>query len=427
MADDDQTERDTVPLPDAENPAPEVPPAHGHLIDASATGDAGAARPIASPFQIAPPGAAADADDADDADVDSIAVTSSRTAGGAVPDDEVDLDVPDRRGPVPADPRARTVRLSPVGASGRSKGLIAAAVAGVLVVGGAVAATVGGGSGKGQDKSAAPTAGLIGQQVSSGDDNGGGYASSAASGSPWVWQTGQSTAKYPGATTGSPSAPGAPKPTGSSSVPGTPQSSGPGMPQRSSSAPGVPSAPVPPPASSSAGGPVTPPSGPPPATVTLVTGPGCPSLPGGGYDAVGSGSGSGWGSNSSGGWGGCKGSMQSMPLSGDANNAGNRALWSFGSGTAGFASCAVSVYVPWDGKATDTGGTAAEYQVSEGAADTYVTSFTVNQNTTHGQWVPLGTVNVGGNTVKLRLLDHGVDFPTAWRYGISAAELQCTA
>ncbi|MEY9859159.1 hypothetical protein ABH935_004786 [Catenulispora sp. GAS73] len=427
MADDDQTERDTVPLPDAENPAPEVPPAHGHLIGASATSGPGATRPIASPFQIAPPGADADADDvADDADVDSIAVTSSRTGGEAVPDDDVELEVPDNRSRLPADPRARTVRLSPVGASGRSKGLIAAAVAGVLVVGGAVAATVGGSSGKASDKSAAPTAGLIGEQVSGSGD--GGYASSSASGSPWVWQTGQSTAKYPGATTGSTSAPGAPKPTGSSSVHGTTQSSGPGMPQRSSSASGVPSAPVPP-VSSSAGGPVAPPSGPPSATVTLVAGPGCPGLPGGGYDAVGSGSGSGWSDNSSGGWSsdGCNGKMQSMPMTGDSSNGSNRALWSFGSGTAGFASCAVSVYVPWDGKATDTGGTAAEYQVSEGAADTYVTSFTVNQNTTHGQWVPLGTVNVGGNTVKLRLLDHGVDFPTAWRYGISAAKLQCTA
>lgn len=420
MADDDQTERDTVPLPDAENPAPVVPPAaQGHLIDASATGDTGTARPMASPFQIAPPGG--------DADVDSIAVTSSRTEGEPAPDDDVELEIPDNRSPLPPDPRARTVRLSPVGASGRSKGLIAAAIAGVLVVGGAVAATVGGGSGKSPDKSAAPTAGLIGEQVSSSGD--GGYASSSSSASPWVWQTGQSTAKYPGATTGSTSVPGAPKPTGGASGPGATQSSGPGMPQRSASASGVPSAPVPPPVSSSAGGPVTPPSGPPPATVTLVAGPGCPGLPGGGYDAVGSGSGSGWGDNSSGGWGGdgCGGKMQSMPLSGDASNKSNRALWSFGSGTAGFASCAVSVYVPWDGKAVDTGGTAAEYQVSEGAADTYVTSFTVNQNTTHGQWVPLGTVNIGGNTVKLRLLDHGIDFPTAWRYGISAAKVQCTA
>ena len=429
MADDDQTERDTVPLPDAENPAPEVPPAHGHLIDASATGDAGAARPIASPFQIAPPGGAADdADHADHAgaasaaDVDSIAVTSSRTGGEAVPDDEVDLDIPDHRGPVPADPRARTVRLSPVGASGRSKGLIAAAVVGVLVVGGAVAATVGGSSGKAPNKSAAPTAGLIGEQVSSSGD--GGYASSSASGSPWVWQTGQSTAKYPGATTASTSAPGAPKPTGGSSVPGSAQSSGPGMPQRSSSAPGVPSAPLPP-ASSSAGGPVAPPSAP-PATVTIVAGPGCAKPAGGGYDASGSGADSGWGGNGSGGWGGdgCNGSMQSMPMTGDSTNGSNRAVWSFGSGTAGFASCSVSVYVPWDGKATDTGGTAAEYQVSAGAS---VTSFTVNQNATHGQWVPLGPVAVGGNTVTLRLLDHGIDYPAGWRYGISAAKLQCTA
>jgi len=420
MADDDQTERDTVPLPDAENPAPEVPPAaQGHLIDASATGDTGAARPIASPFQIAPPGG--------DADVDSIAVTSSRTGGEAAPDDEVDLEIPDNRSPLPADPRARTVRLSPVGASGRSKGLIAAAVAGVLVVGGAVAATVGGGSGKSPDKSAAPTAGLIGEQVSSSGDSG--YASSSASGSPWVWQTGQSTAKYPGPTTGSTAAPGAPKPTGGASVPGTTQSSAPGMPQRSASTPGVPSAPVPrPPSSSSAGGPVAPPSAT-AATVTIVAGPGCPKPAGGGYSADGSGASSGWGSNGSGGWGGdgCNGSMQSMPMTGDSSNSSNHAVWSFGSGTAGFASCAVSIYVPWDGKATDTGGTAAEYQVSEGAAGTYVTSFTVNQNTTHGQWVPLGTVAVGGNTVTLRLLDHGIDYPAGWRYGIAAAKLQCTA
>ncbi|WP_194921708.1 hypothetical protein [Catenulispora rubra] len=405
MADDDQTERDTVPLPDAENPAPEVPPAHGHLIAASATSGPGAARPIASPFQIAPP-------PGDDADVDSIAVTSSRTGSEAAPDDDVELEIPDNRSPLSADPRARTVRLSPVGASGRSKGLIAAAVAGVLVVGGAVAATVGGGSGKSANKAAAPTAGLIGEQVSSSGD--GGYASSSASGSPWVWQTGQSTAKYPGATTTSTSTsvPGAPKPTGSSSVPGTTQSSGPGMPQRSASAPGVPSAPVPPSAT--------------PATVTLVAGPGCAKPAGGGYSADGSGADSGWGGNGSGGWGsdGCNGSMQSMPMTGDSSNGANKAVWSFGSGTAGFASCVVSVYVPWDGKATDTGGTAAGYQVSAGSV---VTRFTVDQNATHGQWTVLGTVAVGGTAVKLTLLDHGIDYPAGWRYGVSAARLQCTA
>jgi hypothetical protein len=164
-------------------------------------------------------------------------------------------------------------------------------------------------------------------------------------------------------------------------------------------------------------------------TVSLVTGPGCPGLAGGGYSAQGSGASSGWGGNGSGGWGGdgCNASMQSMPMTGDAANGANRAVWSFGSGTAGFASCAVSVYVPWDGKATDTGGTAAEYQVSEGAADTTVASFTVNQNTTHGQWVPLGTVNVAGATVKLRLLDHGIDYPAGWRYGVAAAKLRCTS
>jgi hypothetical protein len=163
--------------------------------------------------------------------------------------------------------------------------------------------------------------------------------------------------------------------------------------------------------------------------VTLVAGPGCPGLPGGGYAAVGGGSSSGWGSNGSGGWSGngCNGSMQSMPMTGDSTNGPNHALWSFGSGTAGFATCAVSVYVPWDGKATDTGGTAAQYQLSEGASDTYVTSFTVDQNSVHGQWVSLGTVAVGGNTVKLRLLDHGIDYPAGWRYGVAAAMLRCTA
>ena len=313
--------------------------------------------------------------------------------------------------------------------SGRSKGLIAAAVAGVLVIGGAVAATVGGGSGKSPDKNAAPTAGLIGEQVS---NTTGGYptGANADSGSPWVWQTGQSTAKYPGAAPGTSTAPTAPQPT--SDAPGGPgtRSSGPPTPTspHGTSAPGSTPSSAPPPPSSSAGGPATPPSVP-PATVTLVAGPDCPKPAGGGYSAVGSGSGSGWSNYGSGGWSGdgCKGSMQSMPMTGDSSNGDNRAVWSFGSGTAGFASCAVSVYVPWDGKATDTGGTAAEYQVSEGSADTVVTSFTVNQNTTHGQWVPLGTVAVGGNTVKLRLFDHGVDNPAGWRYGISAARLQCTA
>ncbi|MEY9933717.1 hypothetical protein ABH926_008377 [Catenulispora sp. GP43] len=363
--DEDGTERETVPLPDTE------------AADDNLSSDTGL-----------------------EGDVDSITVTSSRTGDGPGHD-----------------------RRRPAVPSGRSKGLVAAAVAGVLVVVGAVAATVGGGSGKGPDKSAAPTAGLVGQQIpSSSGDNG--YASGATGGSPWVWQTGQQTAKYPGAATGTASSAGAPKPTGSGSVPGA-QSSVPGLSQRSSSAPGAPPAPP-----SSVGGPASPPPSAPPATVTLVAGPGCPGLAGsGGYSSVGSGASSGWGSSGSGGWSGdgCNGSMQSMPMTGDSSNGPNRAVWSFGSGTAGFASCVVSVYVPWDGKATDTGGTAAGYQVSEGAADTTVANFTVDQNATHGQWTTLGTVNVAGASVKLRLLDHGVDYPAGWRYGISAAKLQCTA
>ncbi|ACU77300.1 hypothetical protein Caci_8477 [Catenulispora acidiphila DSM 44928] len=374
---------------------------------------------------------------AHDDDIETERDTAPLPDTAALPDTEVQSsEAPPAPGVLSADPEpepdgeylevpeAHRLRS---GASGRSKGLIAAAAVGVLVVGGAVAATVGGGSGKGPDKSAAPTAGLVGQQISSSTD--GVYASNptgAASGSPWVWQTGQSTAKYPGATTGTASAPGAPKPTGSASGPGS-KSSGPGMPQHSSSAPGVPSGSQP---ASSAGAPATAPSAPPPATVTLVAGPGCPGLPGsGGYSAVGSGASSGWGSNGSGGWSGdgCSGSMQSMPMTGDSSNGPNRALWLFGSGTAGFASCVVSVYVPWDGKATDTGGTAAAYQVAEGTADTTVATFTVNQNTTHGQWATLGTVKVGGDSVKLRLLDHGVDYPAGWRYGVAAAKLQCTA
>src|SRR6185312_10219422 len=204
----------------------------------------------------------------DDADVDSIAVTSSRTGGEAVSEEPevVDLDAPEDRRRPPADPRARTVRLSPAAASGRSKGLIAAAVAGVLVVGGAVAATVGGGSGKSADKPAAPTAGLVGQQVSSSGE--GVYASGATDSSPWVWQTGQPTGMSSGASIGGAPTPGAPKPTGASSAPGG-QPSGPGLTQHGSSAPGASSGSAPP---SSVGGP--PPSGPPPATVTLIAGPG---------------------------------------------------------------------------------------------------------------------------------------------------------
>ncbi|GAA1995139.1 hypothetical protein GCM10009838_69720 [Catenulispora subtropica] len=114
-----------------------------------------------------------------------------------------------------------------------------------------------------------------------------------------------------------------------------------------------------------------------------------------------------------------------MPMSGDSTNHDNRALWWFGSGTAGFANCTVSVYVPWDGKATDTGGTAAGYQLAD-TNEAVLANFTVNQNTTHGQWVTLGTVPIAGKSVKLRLLDHGIDYPDNWRYGVSAAKLHCT-
>ncbi|MFD0635827.1 hypothetical protein ACFQ9X_33970 [Catenulispora yoronensis] len=195
--------------------------------------------------------------------------------------------------------------------------------------------------------------------------------------------------------------------------------------------------------------PTTPASSAPPAPKAVFdafAGPGCPAPAGGGYSAHGwyvQGT-QGWYSHSSGGWAGnrCDGSMQSMPMSGKAGtDAGNMGLWWFGTGAVTQGSCDIGVYVPNDGKPSDTYGTAAKYVVFNPSTYAVTTSFTVNQTANRGRWMwyPAAPPAAGSPVTKgfpvtngsvgLHLMDQGVDYTISplGHYGISAARLYCTS
>lgn len=166
-----------------------------------------------------------------------------------------------------------------------------------------------------------------------------------------------------------------------------------------------------------------------PHSADLLVGPWCPTVAGGLFDASGRNTNPGWGTETSGGWtgDGCNGAMVSMPVSGSATkNGANRIIWEFGSRSAGFGTCTASVYVPWDGNASDSGGEAATYTVYNATTEAPLGTFTVNQNASHNRWITLGTVSTGGAPVKMRLLDRGVKSPATLRYGVSAAKLHCS-
>jgi len=153
-----------------------------------------------------------------------------------------------------------------------------------------------------------------------------------------------------------------------------------------------------------------------PVTYRSATGPGCPKPAGGGYKETGrySDGKEGWYNLSSGGStaNGCDGSFVAVPMSGAADKDNDaRVTWQWSVGAAS-TRCTITVFVPNNGKATDTGGHPTKYHVLTDAnnRDTKYGSFGVDQVNNRGRAVVVGTWPVTKGTIGVKMLDRGVDW-----------------
>ncbi|MEV7027899.1 adhesin, partial [Kitasatospora sp. NPDC093558] len=178
----------------------------------------------------------------------------------------------------------------------------------------------------------------------------------------------------------------------------------------------APQQPAPPPAK---------PADPPP--VVTVLGPGCSGK--GAYRENGRFSKGieGWIGNS-GGWSGdgCNGSYTSVPMSGDASKDDSSAsvVWTFNLGNV--STCALSVYVPASGDVTKVGGHPTYYTVQSGGPGR---SFVVNQTSSQGSWVDVGSYSYGG-PLAVTLHTRGVDWgggESHAHHAASAIRATCTS
>ncbi|MGW2250917.1 hypothetical protein ACWCXH_12025 [Kitasatospora sp. NPDC001660] len=129
----------------------------------------------------------------------------------------------------------------------------------------------------------------------------------------------------------------------------------------------------------------------------------------------------GWISNS-GGWSGdgCNGSYTSVPMYGDASKDDPSAsvVWTFTVGNV--STCALSVYVPASGDVTKVGGHPTYYTVQSGGSGR---SFIVNQTSSQGSWVDVGSFAYSGGSLAVTLHTRGVD----WGGGVSHAHHAASA
>ncbi|MFF9347591.1 hypothetical protein [Streptomyces sp. NPDC014734] len=160
---------------------------------------------------------------------------------------------------------------------------------------------------------------------------------------------------------------------------------------------------------------------------TGITGRGCATPSGGGYqrDNFYTDGSNGWYARSSGGWtgDGCNGSYDSVPMSGDTNtDMQSRVKWWWNPGTKA-RTCQISVYIPNIGSTLYVGGHPTTYHVLVNANDrtTKYDSFTINQVNHRGQWVNAGTFAMKGSTIGVKLLDRGDDWSKGWEKAHHAA------
>ncbi|MFF1346053.1 hypothetical protein ACFVZJ_08630 [Streptomyces sp. NPDC058322] len=160
---------------------------------------------------------------------------------------------------------------------------------------------------------------------------------------------------------------------------------------------------------------------------TGVTGHGCPTPSGGGFqqDHYFTDGSAGWYTRSSGGWtgNGCNGSYSSIPMSGDTStDMQNRVKWWWKPGTRA-RTCQISVFIPNSNTNLYVGGHPTKYHVLVNANDrtTMYSSFSINQVAHRGQWVDAGTFAMKGATIGVKLLDRGDDWSKGWEKAHHAA------
>ncbi|MFD7453366.1 hypothetical protein [Kitasatospora sp. NPDC059827] len=155
--------------------------------------------------------------------------------------------------------------------------------------------------------------------------------------------------------------------------------------------------------------PQQPPQQPAAPSYSALAGPGC-SGSGTGYRENGHSGGSrDWVTNHDGGTG-CGGDYTSVPMSGDRNKDDeNSVSWTFSTGPVSSGSCRISVYVPNSGDLKAVGGAPAYYTVQNSGGGT-AGSFTVNQPQHRGQWVDVGTFQLGGGRIGVQLHTRGIDW-----------------
>lgn len=141
-----------------------------------------------------------------------------------------------------------------------------------------------------------------------------------------------------------------------------------------------------------------------------------------------------WTTSSTGGYtgDGCTGGFVSLPLSGDATayDSDRYALWTFHLSTAldKSASCRISTYVPAVKASSAVDGKPAHYYYYGTAYASTAKSlgtYTVDQVSSRGKWVPDSSLTVTGGLVSVKLVDAGAS--TDARAAAAQLRLTCSA
>ncbi|MER7078502.1 hypothetical protein SAMN02982929_05274 [Saccharopolyspora kobensis] len=165
--------------------------------------------------------------------------------------------------------------------------------------------------------------------------------------------------------------------------------------------------------------PAPPPAEAPAREVSLLGGPGCANSAKQQYQAVGyyEQGDEGWYTRSGGSTeAGCKGTFDSMPMSGKAKTSDSRVFsrWTFDvSAEMTAASCAMSVYIPNESDRRYVGATAAHYSIFNGfdqAATNVIGVEDIDQTANRGKWVDLGAHRIDQGKISVKLHNRGEDW-----------------
>ncbi|MFE3106958.1 hypothetical protein ACFXKJ_05600 [Kitasatospora indigofera] len=130
---------------------------------------------------------------------------------------------------------------------------------------------------------------------------------------------------------------------------------------------------------------------------------------------------------------GCNGKYASLPMSGAAEkDDGNSVVWTFNTAPVVNGSCALAVYVPASGDIKAVGGAPSYYTVqskSEPGTGT-ISHFVVNQTSSRGSWVGVGTYPATNGKIAVMLHTRGEDWKdgtkTYAHHAASAVRANCT-